>query len=131
MARFIFKIGYDPIILHEQASKGMTIIEKIEEYSNVGFGIVLYTPDDVGLSKVDESKGLGLSDRARQNVVFEHGYLIGKIGRKRVMPIVKDKIELPNDISGVVYISDDDWQVSLVKEMKAVGYDIDFNKVID
>ena len=53
VANFIESLGLQPIILHRQASSGMTIIEKIEHYSNVGFSIVLYTPCDIG-NKVGE-----------------------------------------------------------------------------
>jgi predicted nucleotide-binding protein len=129
-ARFIEKIGLTPIILHEQASLGKTIIEKIEEYSNVGFGIVLYTPCDIGAQNTADPV---YRARARQNVVFEHGYLIGKIGRRNVCALVKGDIETPNDISGVVYIKMDDadaWHISLAREMKKSGYTIDMNKVI-
>ena len=127
-ARFIQKLGFEPIILHEQASSGQTIIEKIESYSNVGFGIVLYTPCDLGSKKGEE---LNLKSRARQNVVFEHGYLIGKIGRKNVCALVKDKIEIPNDISGVVYIPmENDWKLHLAKELRNSGYKVNMNLVI-
>ena len=129
-ARFIEKLGFKPIILHEQASSGKTIIEKIEEYSNVGFGIVLYTPCDIG-GKNAEKPNLKL--RARQNVVFEHGYLIGKIGRSNVCALVKGEIETPNDISGVVYVPMDDsdaWHLLIARELKKSGYDVDMNKVI-
>ena len=121
VANFITSLGLEPIILHMQASEGRTIIEKIEHYSNVGFGIVLYTPCDVG-SKAGALEG---HYRARQNVVFEHGYLIGKLGRPRVAAIVKGEIETPNDISGVVYIPFDQsnqWQQSLITEMRSAGY---------
>ena len=97
-ARFIEKLGLTAIILHEQASRGRTIIEKIEEYSNVGFAIVLYTPDDLGNVKSEAEDG-SLNGRARQNVVFEHGYLMVKIGRENVMSLVSGDIELPNDTS--------------------------------
>ncbi len=120
----------EPIILHEQASSGKTIIEKIEEYSNVGFGIVLYTPCDIGASKEESNN---LQSRARQNVVFEHGYLIGKLGRERVCALVKGNIEKPNDISGVVYITMDDsksWRFEIIREMKKLGYEIDANKLL-
>jgi predicted nucleotide-binding protein len=129
-ARFIEKLGFEAIILHEKASSGRTIIEKIEHYSDVGFAIVLYTPDDVGNIK---SETENLNNRARQNVVFEHGYLIGKLGRENVSALVDGKLELPNDISGVVYISLDEasaWQLRLGKEMKQSGYNIDMNKLI-
>lgn len=127
VARFVEQMGFEPIILHEQASKGMTIIEKIESYSNVGFGIVLYTPCDIGYQKDEEDKK---KPRARQNVVFEHGYLISKLGRNNVCALVKEDIETPNDISGVVYVSLDPnggWKIPLAKEMKSSGYEIDFN----
>lgn len=127
-ARFIEKLGFEPIILHEQASSGKTIIEKIENYSNVGFGVVLYTACDVGAKKGEEAN---LKSRARQNVVFEHGYLIGKIGRENVAALVKGNVETPNDISGVVYLSmDSDWKLDLAKELRESGYTVDMNKVI-
>lgn len=128
-ARFIEKLGFKPIILHEQASSGKTIIEKIESYSNVGFGIVLYTPCDLGSKKGEEGN---LQSRARQNVVFEHGFLIGKIGRKNVCALVKGKIETPNDISGVVYVAMDEnngWQLTIARELRNSGYPVDLNKI--
>lgn len=128
-ARLVEKLGFEAIILHEQASSGMTIIEKIETYSDVGFAIVLYTPCDLGAAK---DKKDNLRGRARQNVVFEHGYLIGKIGRQNVCALVKGDIETPNDISGVVYVSMDEvgnWKYSIAKEMKKAGYSIDLNKI--
>lgn len=129
VARFLEKLKLTPIILHEQASEGETIIEKIERYSNVDFGIVLYTPCDKGGLAND---GAELKYRARQNVVFEHGYLIGKLERKNVCALVKNDVEKPNDISGVVYISYDEsgaWKIEIAKELKAAGYNIDFNKL--
>ncbi|MBF1381639.1 nucleotide-binding protein [Porphyromonas sp.] len=129
VANFIKSLGLKDIVLNEQASSGKTIIEKIEEYSDVGFAIVLYTPCDVGASQRQKDQ---LRSRARQNVVFEHGYLMAKIGRKNVCPLVKGDIETPNDISGVVYIKMDEgdgWKLAVAKEMKKSGYDVDLNKI--
>lgn len=130
-ARFVENLGFEAIILHEQASSGNTIIEKIEANSNVGFAIVLYTPCDLGASKGEKDQ---LKPRARQNVIFEHGYLIGKIGRKNVCALVKGDIEKPNDISGVVYIKMDEseaWKYQVAKEMKACGYEFDPSKLLE
>jgi predicted nucleotide-binding protein len=128
-ARFIEKLGFTAIILREQPSSSKTIIEKIEEYSNVGFGIVLYTPCDTGAKK---EAVLTYKDRARQNVVFEHGYLIGKISRSNVCALVKGDVEKPNDISGVVYVSMDmanAWQMRIARELSQAGYSVDMNKL--
>jgi len=116
--------------LHEQVSQGMTIIEKIEEHSNVGFSIVLYTPCDIGYVKNKESEKMS---RARQNVIFEHGYMIAKLGRNNVCALVKGDVEKPNDISGVLYIDMDTnggWKTPLAKEMKSSGYNVDFNLIM-
>jgi len=129
VARFIEQLGLKAIILHEQNNNGKTIIEKIEEHTNVGYGIVLYTPCDYGgLEGSGDSR-----PRARQNVVFEHGYLIGKLGRNKVSALVKSDIEIPGDLSGLVYTELDKaggWKISLARELTREGYSIDLKNVI-
>lgn len=124
VARFVSDLGLEPIILHEQASSGMTIIEKIERYTNDSdFALVLYTACDHGRG-AHETK-VHPRSRARQNVVFEHGYLMAKLGRENVCALVKGEIETPNDISGVVYVALDGfggWKSEVAKELKACGY---------
>ncbi|WP_201592489.1 TIR domain-containing protein [Psychrobacter fozii] len=130
VARFIEKIGFEAKILHEQVDSGDTIIEKLEKHTDVGFAIVLYTECDIG--GVIKSKPEDLKPRARQNVIFEHGLLIGKIGRANVVALVKGDVEIPNDISGVVYKAMDisgAWKYSIAREMKNSGYDVDMNKI--
>ncbi|WP_295924285.1 TIR domain-containing protein [uncultured Akkermansia sp.] len=111
---FVKSIGLEPIILTEQASMSLTIIEKIENYSDVGFVIVLYTGCDEG--RLKQSGNLRL--RARQNVVFEHGFFIGKIGRNRVVAIKEDGVETPNDIIE----RNKNWRNELIKELYGAGY---------
>jgi predicted nucleotide-binding protein len=124
VARYIEGLGIQVIILHEQASSGMTIIEKIEHYAKeANFAIVLYTACDHGRG-IHETK-VHPKNRARQNVVFEHGYLMAKLGRENVCALVKGEIETPNDISGVVYVGLDvagAWKLEINKELKACGY---------
>ena len=100
VARTVEKLGLNAIILHEQANAGKTIIEKFESHSNVGFAIVLLTDDDLGKAKKDENLVL----RARQNVILELGYFIGKLGRDRVCPLYTQGVELPSDLYGLLYI---------------------------
>lgn len=116
-ARFLTRLDLQPIILHEQPSGGRTVIEKFEKYSDdVGFAVVLLTPDDVGGAKKDPSK---LVPRARQNVVLELGYFMGKLTRDRVCALYKPGVELPSDIQGVVYVEMDKsgaWKAKLAQE---------------
>lgn len=125
VGRFVESLGLEAIILHEQASAGMTIIEKIEHYSNdADFALVLYTACDEGRG-IHERKTSGPKNRARQNVVFEHGYFMAALGRENVCALVQGDIETPNDLSGVVYVELDQqgaWKSAVKKELLACGY---------
>lgn len=130
VSRFIEKLGFKAIILHEQPNAGRTIIEKFEDYSNVGFAIVLLTPDDIGATRDNATKK---KPRARQNVILELGYFIAKLGRERVCALYKEEIELPSDIYGLLYVPLDmagAWRLSLAKEMRHAGLPVDMNKAI-
>jgi predicted nucleotide-binding protein len=128
VARYVEKLGFEPIILHEQASQGRTVIEKIEAHSDVGFAVILLTPDDFGGCKGEQPK-----DRARQNVLLELGYFVGKLGRSRVCALKRGDIEVPSDFGGVVYVPFDQgggWREILGRELQATGFEIDWNLVM-
>jgi predicted nucleotide-binding protein len=128
VARFLERLGLEPIILHERASGGRTLIEKLEHHGDVGFAVVLLTPDDVGGSGPAD-----LESRARQNVVLELGYFLGRLGRSRVRALHKSPLDLPSDLLGVVYLPMDDrggWRLTLARELKDAGYAIDLNAAV-
>ncbi len=127
VARFLEKLGLEPIILHEQANRGRTVIEKIEGHRDVGFAVVLLTPDDQGCVE-----GGQLEPRARQNVLLELGYFLGYLGRDRVCALKRGQVEIPSDFAGVVWTSmnDEGWKQALSRELQDAGYEIDWNKVM-
>ena len=128
VASFLRKLELEPVILEEQPNRGRTIIEKFEEYVQGDFAIALLTPDDVGGLSNDE-----LQPRARQNVIFEFGYCIGKFGRDRVLALVKEDPEIPSDYAGVLYILMDEsggWQMRLIREMNSAGFSVDANRAL-
>lgn len=129
IARFLTTIGLEPVILHEQANRGMTIPEKLIAYSNVGFAVVLLTPDDFGRAKAEAED----KPRARQNVILELGYFVGKLSRERVCALLRGDLDIPSDYLGVAYTQLDDgggWRQELGRELRAAGYDIDWNKIM-
>lgn len=130
-ARFIEKLELNLIVLHEQPNKGRTIIEKFHDYSDVAFAVVLLTPDDRG--GPSDASFEDQKQRARQNVIFELGFFIGKLGRNRVCALYSEGVEVPSDYSGVLFIRFDEggaWRLQLAKEFKAVGLNIDMNKAL-
>lgn len=122
----------EPIILDQQASGGQTIIEKLEVYAaDVGYAIILATPDDEGKAKSE----LNYKSRVRQNVVLELGMFLAKLGRKRVAILWKEAtdFEKPSDIDGLIYIpfkdKVDEGSVNLIRELSRQGYKIDSGKI--
>jgi predicted nucleotide-binding protein len=132
VARFVERFGLKAIILQEEASGGRTIIEKVEHHSeDVGFAVVLLTAEDRGGLMDGDPKTFKL--RARQNVILELGYFVGKIGRNRVGVLHEDGVEIPSDFHGVVYIRLDSggaWKLMLAREMSEAGLKIDMNLAI-
>lgn len=135
VARTLEKLDYKPIILHEQPDKGRNILNKlIEESDNCGFAIILLSPDDYGYSKETDDSCKKM--RARQNVILELGYFLGKLKTDRVVALYKDdpNFEIPSDFVGTLYKKYDasgSWRYELAKELKAAGYTIDANKLIE
>jgi predicted nucleotide-binding protein len=121
VARFIEEMGMTPVILMEQANIGRTVIEKFEQNTDVGFAVVILTPDDTASLR---GGGAKVRLRARQNVILELGYFFAKLGRKMVCALHKDQVEIPSDIHGLLYIPMDEgegWKMRLAKEMKKAG----------
>jgi|GEM_PF-585219 len=128
---FLAEIGLRPVILHRKPDEGLTIIEKFEKYSDVGYAFILLTPDDISYSVLEENipdEERQKEMRARQNVIWEFGFFVGKLGRNRVCCLYKEGVTLPTDISGMLYkeIRDnvEEAAFAIIKDLKAAGYDL-------
>ncbi len=129
--RFLREVGLEPIVLHRQPDQGATVIEKFEKHSDVGYAFILLTPDEIAYLASKELLPDGERSteyRARPNVIFEFGYFVGKLGRKRVCALVKGDVSVPSDLAGLVYKAVDDsldpLAYSIIRELKAAGYEI-------
>lgn len=133
VAAFLRAIGLIPIVLADKASSGMTIIEKIEKHGDVGFAVVLMTPDDLG-NDTSNAKSGELETRPRQNVLIEFGYFWGRLGRERVCLLNAIGDNVSSDLKGLGYVSLDKssgWKIELGKELKAARYSINTDAIFD
>lgn len=128
VARFIDNLGLKAVILHEEANRGRSLIAKFTEVAgDIVFAVVLMTPDDTGALK-----GAEPAQRARQNVVFELGFFIGKLGSEKVCALVPPEVERPSDFESIVYVpfgEGTNWRAQLAKEFDAAGIAFDPKKV--
>lgn len=116
------QMGHEPIVLQEQPAAARTIYQMLTEYSNVGFTIVLATGDDEGRKrKQNPTDADSLEIRARQNVIFELGYFLGKYGEKRATIIKADDVIFPSDIENLnhIRVSDRNWRQALYRAVSA------------
>lgn len=130
VAHFLTQLNLNPVILHDQPNNGRTIIEKFEKHARVPLAIVLMTADDLGSSTENPD---ARESRARQNVVFELGFFVGRLGRGGVVALKEESVTVPSDISGVLYIDFDAagaWRLKLAKEIRNSGLAVDLNRVI-
>jgi predicted nucleotide-binding protein len=121
----LHRAGVNNIVLHEQADKGRNIVEKlIEETDSANYAIALLSPDDI---LNDGTK------RARQNVILEIGYFLGKLGKSRVRLLKKGDVEIPSDLNGILYENYDEsgsWKIKICKELQAVGIFVDLEAIV-
>lgn len=130
-ARFLGKLMLDVKILREQPNSGRTIIEKFIDHSDVAYAVVLLTGDDRGGKANDKFEDQKL--RARQNVILELGFFLGKLERKRVCVLYQDGVDIPSDYNGVLFIPLDKngaWRFQLARELKVAGLNIDMNNAV-
>jgi predicted nucleotide-binding protein len=129
LVRTLEKLNFEPVVLQREPSRSLTIIEKLErDTSTVGFSFVIYTPDDLGCLK-----GAPEQPRARQNVIFEHGLLMGLLGRDRTCALVAGGIEIPSDLHGVLYEEFKDLEeisYKVIRILKQAGYPVDANLLV-
>jgi len=114
---FLYSLKLEPIILHDRVNNGKTIIEKIEKNSDVACAIILLTPDDEGRLKNSDDE---LKTRARQNVIFEAGYFMGKLGRNRTI-LINGVQDTMSDIDGILYLDINSYKSDLMRELKELN----------
>jgi phosphoserine phosphatase len=124
----LLKQRVKPVVMMQQVAHGsQTLLDKFEASADVSYAIVLLTPDDQGGAKQED----GTRDRARQNVLFEAGYFVGRLGRERVLLLHKGSVEIPTDLAGVGYIRVDGsnaWQMELVRSLKKAGFNVSLDR---
>lgn len=110
-------------ILSKEDKTGQSIIEAFEKHaSKADLAVVLCTPED----ELKNGKWY-----VRQNVIFECGYFMAKLGRSNVVLLRQDKgkdLVIPSDFNALYTISMDkgSWISELGKALKNAGFAVPF-----
>jgi len=127
------KLRLVPIVMCEEPSQGRKIVERFQDYADIGFAVVLLSPDDFAYSKDESPTKRKL--RPRQDVVFELGFLLGKLGKGNLLVFCREFIDFegPTDFEGMKVTAFDDrdsWKFALMRELTDCGYNVDANRIL-
>lgn len=95
------------------------VIDDFDNHEDAHHFIVILSNDDIGAAK---SKINNLKPRARQNVILELGYILGKIGSGKVIILYENDVEIPSVLRGVttLKLTGKSWQKKLAREIQKV-----------
>jgi predicted nucleotide-binding protein len=86
----------DVIVMTAKPGQSRPIIEKFEENARYcTFAFALFTPDDLVVKSEEKYH------QARPNVIFETGWFVGRLGKERVMILLKEGTKIYSDFDGV------------------------------
>lgn len=127
------KLRLVPLILCEEPSQGRKIVERFDDYADVSFAIVLLSPDDFVYSKNEPPGKRKL--KSRQDVVFDLGFLLGKLGKDNVLVFFREYegFEIP-DFEGIKLAAFDNrgsWKLSLIRELSKSGFQLDSDRILN
>ena len=87
------------VVMQQEFGDSRAFVEKFEQSALISDGaIILATPDDFAAASGGAAAG-----RARQNVWLEAGWFWGRLGRNRILLLLKGELEIPSDLAGVEY----------------------------
>ena len=127
------KLKLVPVVMSEEPSQGKKIVERFADYEDIGFAVVLLSPDDSVYVKDESPTKRKL--RPRQDVVFELGFLLGKLGKSNILVFFREcaNFEIPTDFEGMKVAAFDDresWKLALIRELTNCGYNIDADRIL-
>ncbi|PVX23638.1 MAG: hypothetical protein CW716_11665 [Candidatus Bathyarchaeum sp.] len=129
------KLWLVPVVLCEEPGYGRKIVTRIADYADVEFAVVLLSPDDYVYAKGEEPTKRKL--KPPQDVVFELGFLLGKLGKERVLVLFREsekgEFEVNTDFEGVTaapFDNRDSWKLALIRQLAACGYTVESDRIL-
>ena len=127
------KLGLTAIVMSEEPGQGKKIVDRFADYSDVGFALVLLSPDVYVYPKGEEA--MKRERIPRQDVILMFGFLLGKLGNDKVLAFYRESsnFAFPRDFEGVKSTALDDrdsWKLALIRELTNCGYTIDAERLL-
>ncbi len=127
------KLGLAAVVMNEEPSQGKKIVDHFADYKDVGFALVLLSPDVYVYPKGEEATKRQRTPR--QDVLLMFGFLLGKLGKDKVLAFYRESpnFAFPIEFEGVKFTALDDrdsWKLSLIRELTGCGYTVDAERLL-
>ena len=127
------KLGLAAIVMSEEPGQGKKIVDRFADYADVGFALVLLSPDVYAYPKGEEATKR--ERMPKQDVTLMFGFLLGKLGKAKVLAFYRESpnFAFPIEFEGVKFTAIDDrnsWKHILIHELTNCGYTIDAERLL-
>lgn len=128
------KLGFVPVVFDSQDKEASKkLLERFDQYKDAAFGVVVLADDEVGTLRLEYPKNVKM--RARPQVVFLGGFLLGKLGASKLifLYVPRQNFEFPFEMDAFCSLAYDDknrWHFDFLKELKSRGFTVDANQLI-
>lgn len=136
LSKALGKLLLVPVVLCEEPGHGRKIVERFNaDYSDIGLAVILLSPDDYVYSKTEQPTKRKL--KPRQDVTFELGYLLGKLGNEKVLVLYREsekgEFEVNTDFEGIntaPFDALDSWKLALLRALADSGYQVESDRIL-
>ena len=124
---YLEAIGLHPILLVDTSRSDRNLVERFENFASQAYAVVLLAAENDAAARAATDPGLRRL-RPDAQLIFQLGYLIGKLGRRYVSALHREDLELPAELSSVLAIPMDDigiWKFGLLRDLVAAGFAVE------
>lgn len=128
------KLGFTTVVFDSQDKEASRkLVENFDQYKDAALGVVVLADDEVGTLRLEYPKNVKM--RARPQVVFLGGFLLGKLGASKVifLYVPRQNFEFPFEMDEFFSLGYDEknrWHFDFLKELKSRGFAVDANQLI-
>jgi predicted nucleotide-binding protein len=126
--------SHELTILDQRAEQRAELLEDAgDQRAAPRYAVVLLTADDIGGRRLESAEEPYFAPRARQDVVFEMGFLAAALTPACVCVLYEEGVELPCELDEISHVRLDlagTWQPKLLMKLRRAGFDYDLNRLV-
>ncbi|GEM_PF-6472732 len=131
VAAFLRSLAVE-VTMYSQSEEQAPLIDRLNRYAYSDFIVVIFSPDFYFYPRTQSHENASIM--APQEMVFQLGYLVAKLGRQKIVVLCQehDRLRRPTDYFDLYYVSLNpmgSWKTDIVNRMKSSGVPVPENQL--